>query len=107
MGLRSIVFIISIERIDMPHGGKRPGAGRRREPTNKLSTEIRAAVAASGEELPLDYMLRVMRDIDPHRRDYMAKAAVAYVHPRLNSTEIGGKEDGPMIIEITPDEAKY
>ena len=93
----------------MQHGGKRPGAGRPRGSTNKFSAEIRAAGAASGEELPLDYMLRVMRDpnVDPHRRDFMAKAAAAYVHPRLNSTEVGGKEGEPVIIQITPDEAKY
>ena len=97
----------------MPHGGKRSGAGRPRGSTNKFSAEIRAAAAtaaaASGEELPLQYMLRVMNDpqADPQRRDYMAKAAAAYVHPRLNSTEVGGKEGGPVIIEITPDEAKY
>jgi hypothetical protein len=36
----------------------------------------------------------------------MAKAAAAYVHPRLNSTEIGGKDGNPVIIEITPDQAK-
>jgi hypothetical protein len=37
-------------------------------------------------------MLRVMNDpqADPHRRDFMAKAAAAYIHPRLNSTEVGG-----------------
>jgi hypothetical protein len=93
----------------MQHGGKRPGAGRPRGSTNKFSAEIRAAAAASGEELPLDYMLRVMRDpnVDPHRRDFMAKAAAAYVHPRLNSTEVGGKQGDPVIIQITPDEAEY
>jgi hypothetical protein len=46
----------------MQHGGKRPGAGRPRGSTNKFSAEIRAAAAtaaaASGEELPLQYMLR-------------------------------------------------
>jgi hypothetical protein len=41
----------------MQHGGKRPGAGRPRGSTNKFSAEIRAAAAASGEELPLQYML--------------------------------------------------
>ena len=93
----------------MKHGGKRPGAGRPRGSANKYSAEIRDAAVASGEELPLEYMLRVMRDpnIDPHRRDFMAKAAAAYVHPRLNSTEVGGKEGEPVIIQITPDEAKY
>src|SRR5262245_17858992 len=97
----------------MKHGGQRPGAGRPRGSMNKVSAEIRAAAAtaaaAAGEELPLQYMLRIMNDprADPHSRDYMAKAAAAYVHPRLNSTEVGGKEGSPVIIEITPDEAKY
>jgi len=37
--------------------------------------------------LPLDYMLRVMRDpaTEPHRRDAMAKAAAPYVHPQLQA----------------------
>ena len=90
------------------HGGKRAGAGRPQGSTNKFAAEVREAAIAGGES-PLDYMLRVMRDpnVDPQRRDYMAKAAAAYVHPRLNSTEVGGKEGSPVIIEITPDEAKY
>ena len=60
----------------MQHGGKRPGAGRPHGSMNKFSAEIRAAAAtaaaASGEELPLQYMLRVMNDpqADPQRRDY-------------------------------------
>jgi hypothetical protein len=54
-------------------------------------------------------MLRVMRDqnVDPHRRDYMAKAAAAYIHPRLSSSEVGGKEGSPVIIEIAADEVEY
>ena len=36
-------------------------------------------------DLPLDHMLRVMRDptVEPHRRDAMAKAAAPYLHPQL------------------------
>jgi hypothetical protein len=35
--------------------------------------------------MPLDYMIRVMRDptTEPHRRDAMAKAAAPYLHPQL------------------------
>jgi hypothetical protein len=35
--------------------------------------------------LPLDYMIRVMRDpsTEAHRRDAMAKAAAPYLHPQL------------------------
>jgi hypothetical protein len=36
-------------------------------------------------DLPLDHLLRVMRDpaVEPHRRDAAAKAAAPYVHPTL------------------------
>jgi hypothetical protein len=44
---------------------------------------------------------------DRQRRDFMAKAAAAYVHPRLKWTGVGGKQGSPVVIEITPDEAKY
>ena len=45
---------------------------------------MRAKIAASGE-MPLAYMMRIMRDptTEPHRRDAMAKAAAPYVHPTL------------------------
>jgi len=45
---------------------------------------MRAEMAANGE-LPLDYMLRVMRDPHeaPSRRDFMAAKAAPYLHPQL------------------------
>jgi hypothetical protein len=38
----------------------------------------------AGDETPVDYMLRVMRDpkATPSRRDQMAKSATAYVHTK-------------------------
>ena len=68
----------------MPRGGKRQGAGRPRGTQNRKTAEMRAEIAVSGE-LPLDYMLRVMRDpnAEPHRRDAMSKAAAPYVHRPL------------------------
>ena len=62
--------------------------GRKKGSLNKVSSEMKAAIAASGET-PLEYMLRVMRDpkADTHRRDDMAKAAAPYIHPRLASIE--------------------
>ena len=65
-------------------GGKRQGAGRPKGVSNRRTVEMRAEMAASGE-LPLDYMLRVMRDetAEAARRDAMAKAAAPYVHPTL------------------------
>ena len=63
--------------------GKKTG-GRRKGTPNRRTAELRAEMAASGE-MPLDYMIRVMRDptTEPHRRDAMAKAAAPYVHPTL------------------------
>jgi hypothetical protein len=65
--------------------GKKTG-GRRRGTPNRKTVEMRAEMAASGE-LPLDYMLRVMRDptADPPRRDAMARSAAAYCHPQLQA----------------------
>ena len=63
--------------------GKKTG-GRRKGTPNRRTAEMRAEMAASGE-MPLAYMMRVMRDptTEPHRRDAMAKAAAPYVHPTL------------------------
>src|ERR1700730_309971 len=84
--------------------GSKPGerrGGRKKGTPNKATTAaaIRAEVAASGE-IPLDYMLRVMRDetADPARRDAMAKAAAPYVHHSLASIRHGGDEQNPLRI---------
>ena len=63
--------------------GKKTG-GRRKGTPNRRTAEMRAKMAASGE-MPLAYMMRIMRDptTEPHRRDAMAKAAAPYVHPTL------------------------
>ena len=78
--------------------GKKTG-GRKRGTPNKAATAaaVRAEVAASGE-IPLDYMLRIMRDetVEPTRRDAMAKAAAPYVHPSLASVRHGGDEHNPL-----------
>lgn len=72
----------------MASGGKREGAGRKPNTPNKASA-AREARLAEGGELPLDYMLAIMRDPDqpPAVRMDMAKAAAPYVHPRLSSVE--------------------
>jgi hypothetical protein len=63
--------------------GKKTG-GRRKGTPNRRTAEMRAEMTASGE-MPLAYMMRIMRDptTEPHRRDAMAKAAAPYVHPTL------------------------
>lgn len=77
--------------------GSKPGerrGGRTKGTPNKKSAKRRAEIAESGE-LPLDYMLRVMRDrfADWDRRDEMAKAAAPYVHSRKATVTHTG--DGP------------
>lgn len=72
------------------HGGKRPGAGRRKGSKQKIGKTYltkSALVAAGDGELPLQYMLRVMRDpkTDEKRRDAMAQAAARFIHPTLSS----------------------
>src|SRR6516225_4786757 len=64
-------------------GGRKRGTLNKR--TSVLAANAEAAVAGAGGELPLDYMIRVMRDptTEPHRRDAMAKAAAPYLHPQL------------------------
>ena len=66
------------------HGGKRSGSGRPQGAIRRLSEEAIREAKQSGE-LPLDYMLRVMRDpnADDDRRDCMAIVAAPYLHARL------------------------
>ena len=77
--------------------GRKTG-GRKKGSLNKRTLE-RMAIERERLELikvegitPLEYMLEVMRDpkAPVYRRDEMAKAAAQYMHPRLNSVEIGG-----------------
>jgi hypothetical protein len=62
--------------------------GRPRGARNKRTRAVLEAAEAGGE-LPLDYMLRVMRDSKvPHdRRDDMAKSAAPYLHPKLSAVD--------------------
>jgi hypothetical protein len=76
----------------MPRGGSRPGAGRpRKVPGESAKTFTNSPHRAASDQSPLDYMLAIMRDptADTARRDRMALAAAAYVHPRGG---IGKKE---------------
>jgi hypothetical protein len=58
--------------------------GRPKGSRNKRTHALIEAAEAGGE-LPLDYMLRVMRDTaaSAKRRDEMARAAAPYLHARL------------------------
>jgi hypothetical protein len=61
--------------------------GRPKGSRNKRTRTIIEA-AANGGELPLDYMLRIMRDPNASntRRDEMARAAAPYLHPKMVAT---------------------
>jgi hypothetical protein len=45
-------------------------------------------------ELPLDYMLRIMRDptVDDARRDKMAALAAPFCHPRIADNRFGKRD---------------
>ena len=82
----------------MPRGGKRPGAGRPRGAISKSTRAILEAVAAGGE-MPVEYMLRIMRDPrEPAaRRDEMAKAAAPYLHPKMQATAPSIDDGSPVV----------
>jgi hypothetical protein len=66
-------------------GGKRPGSGRKKGSKQKITAE--SIEKAGPGEMPLEYMLRVMRDptADEKRRDTMAQSAAAFIHPKLST----------------------
>jgi hypothetical protein len=76
--------------------------GRPRGSRNKRSlANIEGAQA--GGQLPLDFLLSVMRDSRQsiERRLEAAKAAAPYVHPKLASIENPGPQDKPPVTGIT------
>lgn len=81
-------------------GGRRPGAGRKKGSIRRLTAEAIDAAAAEGI-LPLQYMLRVMRDarVARPRRDAMAIAAAPYLHSKLSSVEHSTKK-GETLKEV-------
>jgi hypothetical protein len=88
----------------MAKGGTRPGAGRPKGSIakhRKLANE--ATIKAVGDgETPLEFLLKVMRNegLELEARKDAAKAAIAYVHPRLASIEHRGDDDSPIAFAI-------
>lgn len=72
----------------MAHGGARPGAGRKKNGANRV-TEEAIAKAEAGGEMPLDFLLRIMRDAasEEAKRIDCAKAAAPYLHAKLANIE--------------------
>jgi len=101
-------------------GMKRPeGAGRKKGTPNKATIARRKAEAEGKElqsrEMPLDFMLRVMRDPlqPPSERCVMARAAAQYCHPQLTAVahqymDAQGRPIAPVvsvtIVETPPPE---
>jgi hypothetical protein len=96
---RPAVFDQPRDRTMNGHGGKRPGAGRPKGAASRANEQVRQEAAATGE-LPLAYMLRVMRDPNQPvgRRDDMAKVAAPFCHSRLSSVEHSGEISRPTVI---------
>lgn len=78
----------------MARGGKREGAGRPAGSITQRSREM-AEKAAEGGIMPLDYMLKVLRDESADIKDRMwaAEKAAPYVHAKLAAVEHSGSLD--------------
>ena len=71
--------------------------GRKKGTPNKVTSAKRRLIEASGQ-MPLDYLIQVMRDIKNStevRKDAAAKAA-PYLHPKLQTVEVSGPDKGPI-----------
>lgn len=82
----------------MARGGKRENAGRKPGVPNQKTQEQVKAIEESGLT-PLEYMLSVLRDEEADRtlRLDAANKAAPYVHAKLSSIEVGGKEGAPPV----------
>ena len=87
----------------MARGGARQGAGRKQGAATRRTRAI-ADQAAEHGVLPLDVMLEAMRthhaagDLD--KAAVFAKDAAPYLHARLQSVDLGNKNDEPLIVNI-------
>ena len=83
------------------NGGARPGSGRKRGSPNKKTAALQQAVTESGLT-PLDYMLSVLRNEagEPRERLNAANMAAPYIHAKLSSVELSGKDGGDIGVKI-------
>ena len=65
-------------------------AGR---PKGSVNKRTQAYLRTNGGDLPLDYMLRIMRDpeMPVERRDEMAKSAAPFLHAKLQAIQHSGE----------------
>lgn len=80
-------------------GGARKGAGRKAGSATKKTREI-ADKAASEGITPLEVMLEAMNHFraegDMQKAALFARDAAPYIHPKLASMEMSGKDGGPV-----------
>lgn len=81
------------------NGGRREGAGRKKGSPNKKTAELQKKVAETGLT-PLEVMLNIMRNTSDERLQLTAaQAAAPYVHAKLSSMELTGKDGGALEIK--------
>jgi hypothetical protein len=85
----------------MPRGGAREGAGRKLGGTNRI-TEEAIARAEEGGELPLDFLLRMMRDVmlEQDKRIDCAKAAAPYLHAKRAPVGSDGEDAAGVTVIV-------
>ena len=85
----------------MAHGGARPGAGRKRGGVNRTTQEA-IEQAKEGGQMPLDFLLGIMRDVgaDEAKRIDCAKAAAPYLHHKLNTIDATVQGDVGLTVVI-------
>lgn len=96
-------------------GGRRPGAGRKKGVPNKITAEVRRRILESGKS-PLEvvrwiageFLAAANKEKDTDRRLSLLERAAAiekdalpYLHARLQSIELTGKDAGPIKSETT------
>lgn len=94
-------------------GGRRPGAGRKKGVPNKVTAEIRRRILETGKS-PLDVVLWIAEEFvaaasAAHDNDTrlslleraaaIEKDALPYLHAKLQSIELTGKDAGPIKTE--------
>lgn len=73
-------------------------------PKGSVNKRTQAFLRTNGGDLPLDYMLRVMRDEGQPtaRRDDMAKAAAPFLHAKLQAVQHSGEITTSKVIRTPP-----
>ncbi len=76
-------------------------------PKGSVNKRTMAYLRTNGGDLPLDYMLRIMRDPDAsiERKDDMAKAAAPYLHAKLQAIQHSGEITTSKVVRV-PEQSK-